>query len=86
LREIKAVEYISVISVTTVALGLYSYYVRDLLVSLALFSVAFSMLGIAVLGVFLVWSASMQFAIWTRPVSRNMIAFTRRVITGYGQN
>ncbi len=66
-----------------VGLGLYSYYVRELLASLVLFTIAFFFLGLAALGVFLVWCASEKVAIWTLPASRNMIALSRRLITAY---
>jgi hypothetical protein len=68
-----------------VGLGLYSYYVRELLASLVLFSLAFFFLGLVVLGVFLFWCASVQVAIWTRPVPRNLIALSRRLITAYAR-
>jgi hypothetical protein len=63
-----------------VGLGLYSYYVRELLASLLLCSVAFFFLGLVTLGALLVWCASKQMAIWTRPASRNMIAISCRFI------
>ena len=68
-----------------VGLGLYSYYVRELLASLVLFSLAFFFLGLVVLGVFLVWRASVEVAIWTRPASRSVIAFSRRLIAAYAR-
>jgi hypothetical protein len=68
-----------------VGLGLYSYYVRELLASLALFSMAFFFVALAVLGVFLVVCASVQVAIWARPASRNMIALSRRLIAAYAK-
>jgi hypothetical protein len=69
----------------TVGLGMYSYYVRELLASLALFSVAFFFLGLVVLGVFLACCAGVQVVIWTRPASRNMIALSRRLIAAYAR-
>jgi hypothetical protein len=71
--------------VVVVGLGLYSYYVRELLASLVLFSVGFIFLGLVALGMFLIWSASVQVAIWTRPASRNMIALSRRLIAEYAR-
>ena len=68
-----------------VGLGLYSYYVRELLASLALFTVGFFFLGLVALTVFLLWCASVQVAIWTPPASRNMIAFSRRLISAYAK-
>jgi hypothetical protein len=66
-----------------VALGLYSFYVRELLASLALFTVGFFFLGLAALGVFLIWSAGVAIAAWTPPASRNVIAFSRRLLLAY---
>lgn len=68
-----------------VGLGLYSYYVRELLASLALFTAVFFFLGLVALTVFLLWCASVQVAIWTPPASRNMIAFSRRLISAYAK-
>lgn len=64
-----------------VGLALYSYYVRELLASLVLFSAVFFFLGVAVFTVFLLWCASVQVAIWTPSASRNLIAFSRRLIS-----
>ena len=67
-------------------LGSASYAVRELLASLALLSVAFFFLALVALGGLLVWCASKQVAIWTRPASRNVIAFSRRLITAYARS
>lgn len=64
-----------------VSLGLYSYYVRELLASLLLFSVAFFCVGLVAFGAFLIWYASWHLAIWTGPVSRHMVAISQRLIT-----
>jgi hypothetical protein len=69
-----------------VGLGLYSYNVRDLLASLALFTAVFFFLGLMALTVFLLWCASVQVAIWTPPASRNMLAFSRRLISAYAKS
>ena len=50
LREIKTIDYTCGLSVVIVGLGLYSYYVRELLASLVLFTGTF-LLGL-VLGCF----------------------------------
>jgi hypothetical protein len=83
LRKLKAIEYTCGLSVVIVGLGLYSYYVRELLASLLLFSVAFFCLGLVALGAFLIWYASWQLAFWTGPVSRHMVAVSQRLITAY---
>jgi len=80
LRELKLTECTCGLGVVIVGLGLYSYYVRELLASLVLFTAAFFFLALAALGVFLIWCASVQVAIWTPSASRNMIAFSRRLI------
>jgi len=80
LREIKIRDYTSGVIVTIVGLALYSYYVRELLAALTLFSVAFFILALIALGAFLVWCASVQVAIWARPASRNMLALSRRLV------
>jgi hypothetical protein len=85
LRETKVWNYTSGLVVTIVGLGLYSYYVRELLAALTIFSVAFFFLALVVLGALLVWCASVQVAIWARPASRSMIAFSRRLIAAYAR-
>lgn len=67
MRKLKAIDYTCGLSVATVGLGLYSYYVRELLVSFFLFGVAFSFVALAVLGAFLIWWVGRQMALWTRP-------------------
>ncbi len=83
--EIKIRDYSCGLIVAIVGLGLYSYYVRELLAALTLFSLAFFFLALVGLGALLVWSATVQMAIWARPASRNMIAFSRRLIAAYAK-
>jgi hypothetical protein len=83
LQKIKVIEYMCGFSALIVGFGLYSYYVRELLASLALFAGAFCLLGLAVAGGFLLWYAAVQALVWTRPASRNMIAFSRRLVAAY---
>jgi hypothetical protein len=85
LRKLKAAEYACGISIAIVALGLYSYYVRELLASLALFTAGFFCLGLLVFGAFLLWYASVQVATWTGPASRDVVAFSRRLIAAYAR-
>jgi hypothetical protein len=85
MREIKAAEYTCGIGAVIVGLGLYSYYVRELLASLLLFSAVFFFLGLVAAGMFFIWSASEQLAIWTVPASRNVIAFSRRLIAAHAR-
>ena len=68
-----------------VGLGLYSYYVRELLASLVLFTGAFFLLGLVALGMFLIWAACEKLAIWTAPTSRNVVALSRRLIAAYAK-
>ncbi len=81
MREIKIRDYTCGLIVTIVGLGLYSYYVRELLAALTLFSMAFFFLALVGLSALLVWCASVQVAIWARPASRSMMAIFRRSIT-----
>lgn len=85
MREIKIRDYTCGLIMTIVGLGLYSYYVRELLAALTLFSMAFFLLVLVGLGALLVWCASVQVAIWARPASRCMIAFSRRLIAAYAR-
>jgi len=71
--------------VTIVGLGLYSYYTRELLAALTLFSVAFFFLALVGVAALLVWCASVQVSIWARPASRNVIALSRRLIAVYAR-
>jgi hypothetical protein len=69
-----------------VGLGLYSYYVRELMASLVLFAGAFLFLSLLALGVFLAWRAAEKIVIWTPPASRSMIALSRRLIAAYAKS
>jgi hypothetical protein len=71
------------LSVVIVGFGLYSYYVRELLASLVLFTAACFIVGLVTIGAFLIWCAGEKVAIWIPPASRNMIALSRRLITAY---
>src|SRR6202035_5822266 len=70
LREIKIRDYTCGLIMTIVGLGLYSYYVRELMAALTMFSVAFFFLALVVLGAFLAWYVSVQVAILAWPASR----------------
>jgi hypothetical protein len=85
MREPKATQCTCGLGIAIVGLALDSYYVRELLASLVLFTAAFFFLALAALGVFLIWCASVQVAIWTPSASRNMIAFSRRLIAAYAK-
>jgi hypothetical protein len=85
LREIKVSDFSYGLIVTIAGLGLYSYYVRELLAALTIFSVAFFFLALVGLGALLVWSASVQVAVWATPASRNVIAYSRRLIAAYAK-
>jgi hypothetical protein len=63
-----------------VGLGLYSYYVRELLASLVLFTGFFFILGLTAVGMLLVWCAGEWIATWAPHASRNVIALSRRLI------
>lgn len=72
--KIRIRNYTCGFALTIVALGLYSYYVRELLASLVLFSAIFMVMGLIVLGGVLAWYAGKQVALWSRLVSQNEIA------------
>ena len=81
MRQPKNRDYACGLLVAIAGLGMYSYHVRELLACVALLSVAFFFLALVALGALLVWGASEQVAIWTKPSSRNVVAFSRRLIT-----
>lgn len=85
MRKLKAIDFTCGLSVVIVGLGLYSYYVRELLVSLLLFGAAFFVLSMAVLGALLIWCGGEYVAIWSRPASRNVLALSRRLMTAYAR-
>jgi len=85
LPEIKIRDYTFGLMVTIVGLGLYSYYARELLGALTLFSVAFFFLALLGLGALLVRCADMPVANWARPVSGSMTAFSRRPIAAHAR-
>jgi hypothetical protein len=68
-----------------VGLDLYSYFVQELLVSLALFSVAFLILTLAALAAVFLWWASEQLVSRSGPTSRWVIAASRRAIAAYAR-
>jgi hypothetical protein len=74
LRKLKALEYACGLGVVIVGLGLYSYYIRELLTFLLLFSAVFFSMGLVVLSVFLAWYAGKQVALWSCSASRNTVA------------
>lgn len=71
--------------VTVSGLGFSSYHIRELLVFLAFFSVAFLLLALTVLAAVLLWWASEQLADWSGPASRKFIAFSRRLLATYAR-
>jgi hypothetical protein len=73
LGKIKIRNYTCGLIVTIVALGLYSYYVRELLASLLLFTAFFLAAGLIVLDTVLAWYASKQIAVWSGLVLRNAV-------------
>jgi peptidoglycan/LPS O-acetylase OafA/YrhL len=72
--------------VTVLGLGFSSYFIRELLVSLALFSVAFLSLALTILAAILVWWASEQLANRSGRASRKVMAFSRRLIATYARS
>lgn len=76
---------IGAVGVTAVGLGLhfYYYYLRDALVSLALFSLLFFSLSLVVLSACCICYAGNQAAIWAGPASRAVVVFFRQ--QGHGE-
>jgi hypothetical protein len=85
LRRTNIIKCTCGVVVTIAALDLYSYYVRELLVSLVFFTVAFAILALAVLAAVLLWWAGEQLAHKTGPASRKVIAFSRRLIAAHAR-
>lgn len=71
------------LGLTITGLTIYSYHLRELLTSLAMFTVAYFFLTLAALAVVLAWWASEQVADWSGPASRKLIAYSRRLIAAY---
>jgi hypothetical protein len=85
LRKPKISECACGLVVVILGLGCSYYCIRELLVFLALFSVAFLFLALAVLAAILLWWASEQLADWSGPASRKVIAFSRRLIATHAR-
>ena len=83
MREPKLKYYRCGLIVAIIGLGLSPYYVRELVVSFALFTVAFFFLALVAYGALLAWWAGEQIAIRTMPLSRSVAAFSHRLIATY---
>jgi hypothetical protein len=70
--------YLWAMGAVAVGLGLHSYYVREMLASLALFGLFFFSTTLVVLSVFVVCYAGNQAALWAGPASRVVIALFQR--------
>jgi hypothetical protein len=70
--------YLWAMGVVGMGLGLHFYYMREMLASLALFSLLFFALGLVALCVFFVCYAGNQAAMWAGPLSQVVIAFFQR--------
>ena len=86
MRETKLKYYRCGLSVSILGLALPPSYVRELLVSFALFTMAFFFLALVALGALLAWWAGEQVAMQIRPVSRNVVAFSNRLIAAYANS
>jgi len=73
------------LSVVIVTSGMLSYYVRELLAFLLLFTGAFLVVALVALGIFLVWCAMVKVALWTPSASRSVMAYSRRFIAAYAK-
>ena len=76
----KIIKRTCVLIAASLALILYSYHLRELLISLALFTAAFLVLAAAALAAVFLWWASEELADRWGLVSRKVIAFSRRLI------
>jgi len=85
LRRPNIIEGTCVTIAAIAGLDLYFYFIHELLVSLALFSVAFLILTLAALAAVLLWWASEQLASRSGPASRWMIAASRRAMAAYAR-
>jgi hypothetical protein len=63
------------LGITIAVLDLYSYYLRELLVSLVLFTGVFLILALATFAAVFLWWASEQLLDRTGPASRKVIGF-----------
>ena len=72
--KIKILEYSCGLSVVLVGLGLYSYYVRELMASLVLFGAFFFSAGLLIVSVFLLWGATKRAALWGSTTARSTLA------------
>jgi hypothetical protein len=66
--------YLWAMGAVAMGLGLHFYYVREMLASLALFSLLFFSVTAVVLSVFVVWYVGNQTATWAGPASRAVTA------------
>jgi hypothetical protein len=85
-RRLNIIKWACGLIATIVGLDLYSYFVRELLVSLALFSVAFLILTLITLAAVLLWWASEELANKSGLASRWVIAHSRRLIAAYARS
>jgi hypothetical protein len=83
LRTLRISQCACGLAVIILGLGFCSYSIRELLASLALFTIAFLFLALTVLAAILLWWASEQLANRSGPASRKVIAFSRRLIAIY---
>jgi len=85
LRPRKRFEFLCELVIVVAGFDLYSYHVHELLVSLALFSVAFLLLAITLVAAVLLWWASEQLANKSGPHLAKLIAFSRRLMAAYAK-
>ena len=81
----KIIYFLCGLAAAIVGFGLYSYYARELLSALTLFSMAFFFLALVALGMVLIWFASVQAATLAALATRNVLLFSRRMIEAYAR-
>jgi hypothetical protein len=84
--KLKSLQYALALSLIVAGLGLYSYCVREMLVSLVLFAGLFLGVGLMALAVIFLWYVAEKVALWTPQASRGLIALSRRLIAAYARS
>jgi hypothetical protein len=71
---------------TIVGASVYYYYFRELVASFALLGGGFFFLSLVALTASFAWHLSKQAAVWALPASRNVMSFSRRLMTAYARS
>jgi hypothetical protein len=85
LRELKITGHTCRLVLIIGGFGLYSYAVRELPAAFDIFSAVFFSLAVVALCALLLCWASVQLAIRTRPLSRNVLTLSRHLIAEHAR-